>query len=153
MAALHPAEYPRDGSQVFQAAALLSTSGTRSDACMFQFVDRSCQLEVVEHAGIVSNILAIEGIRKAGHLFHRRIPATRTIRMRYRSGQRFGTSGYHQFKIPLCQYRISILPVQYFALLRDANLSAETADRLGQDCRVGRSATPSDRSTPTMKKP
>src|SRR5712692_11666368 len=71
MTALHPAKHPRDGPQVFQAAALLAARGTRADARMLQFVHWSGLLEIFDHLGVLGDVVAIESEGFGGHLLHR----------------------------------------------------------------------------------
>ena len=74
VAALHPAEDPRDRAQVFEASTLAAFCGARTDARVFEFTDRRGSLKVRQDVGVVGDMRAVktESIRR--HLFHRRFP-------------------------------------------------------------------------------
>ena len=134
VAALHPAEDPGDGAQVVQAAPLRAARRARADARVLQFVHRRGLFEVFEHLGILGDVARGRKRRRRCDICSiagaQRGSAPGAGRRCAGSASRRG--GDHHLQVPLRQHRVGILPVEHFALLGDANLAGESADRLGE---------------------
>ena len=152
VATLHPAEYPGNGAQVLKSTALGAACRAGPDACGIQFVDGSGLLEVLEDIGIFGDLAAIDAIGFLRHLFDRFFPARRAAWMvRCRSSECFEAGRDHQFQIPFGQHRISVFPVEDFALFGDADLAGETSRRLGEDGGVRGTAAAANRSAASVE--
>ena len=84
VAALHPAEDPGNGAQIFEAAALAAARGARADAGCIEFVHRRRLLEIFEHVRIVGDVAAVDAVGLLRHLFDRFFPVRRMLRLAVR---------------------------------------------------------------------
>ena len=129
--ALHPAENPWNGAEVFQLASFGAAGRTRADARAIEFIDGRGLLEIFEHVGVLRDLLTIDLVRFLGNLFDSFFPLG--VCGRSGAGQSFQAGGDHQFQIPFRQNWVGIFPVEDFALLGHADLPRETARRLRQN--------------------
>ena len=152
VAALHPAEDPGDGAEIFEAATFAAPRRTRADTRVLQFVHRRRLLEIFDHVGIFGDVVAIKTEGLGGHLFHGRRPALVRSRLRPAStGDGFHAGSDHDLQVPLGENGIGIFPVEDLALFGDANFAGKIADRLGENGGVGRSATAANRAAAAVK--
>src|SRR5450755_2391839 len=119
---------------------------------MFQFVDRSGLFEIFDYLGIVGDVATVESKGVGGHLLHRGNPPLIGAR-RGSPGtrERFQAGRDHDFEVPFREYRVGILPIENFSLLRDANLTGKVADGLGENSGMSRTATASDCSAAAVE--
>src|SRR5262249_7103536 len=127
-----------------------TTSWTRTDLRIFQFVYWSRLLEIDEHLRIFRDVFTIKSERIPGYLFHCCMPVfIRAIAGG--AGQCFERGCDHDLEVPFCQHWIGILPVEYLSLFRDTNLARIITRRLRKNGGSGRAPTASSGSAAAMK--
>ncbi len=131
---------------------LAAARRTRSDARGIQLIDRRRLLKIFQHVGILRDLAAIDAIGFLRHLLDRFFPLRRMRSLlSARPRECFQTGRDHQFQIPFGEHRVGIFPVEYFALLGDANLAGKTARRLGENGGMSRPAAAADRAAAAME--
>ena len=152
--ALHPAEDPGNGAQVFQPATFRAPCRPRPHARVFEFVHRGRLLEIFQDFRILRDVFTIKPVCILRHGLHRLLPALCCF-TRHAIGihQGLKTRRDHDFQIPLCQHGIGIFPGKHFALFGNPNLSRKISSRLREDGCVRRPAASTHRAAASMKKP
>src|SRR5215471_6802821 len=120
--ALHPAENPGYGSEIFEPAAFGAACRTGTDSRRVELIHRRGLLEVFEDIGIFSNVAAVNAIRLLRHFLDGFFPR-RSIRVIRFPGTRESLEAGrdHELQIPFGQHWIGILPVEDLALLGNAD--------------------------------
>src|ERR1700694_1523657 len=152
MAALHPAEDPRYGAEIFEATTFPAARGTRADARVLPLGHRGRLFAIFDHIGILGDVLAIKSEGLDRHLFHRGCPASiRSGRRPASTHQGFQGGRDHDLEIPFREHRVGIFPVEDLALLGYPNLARKIADGLGEDGRVSGATTAAYRAAAAVK--
>ncbi len=154
LAALGPAEDPRDRAEPLDAAAgVRPPRRARADVQVGEQVHRGRGEEVGGQVGVVQQ-LPVALVRRVGDDLHRGVPALPGLGAAARAAvqhRRLEGSGDGQLEVLPGQDRQAVLVGDDLALLGDLHRPVERAVRQGEHRLVGRAATAADRAAAAVE--